>query len=108
MRKILFLVMAIMVSGCITAQIKYDKIGMFGANGHPEWAAICNNEKWGFIDMSGKEVVPPKYDKIGMFGANGHPEWMRICDNEKWGFIDMSGKEVVLSKDDISDAMESL
>jgi hypothetical protein len=25
------------------------------------------NDKWGFIDKTGNEIVPPKYDKAGVF-----------------------------------------
>ena len=33
-------------------------------------AAVCLNGKWGFIDKTGKEVIPLKYDfAYGFFGG---------------------------------------
>ena len=50
--------------------------------------------KWGFIDKTGKEVIPCT--------------WMQD-DNEKWGFIDKTGKEVIPCKwEDAKDFSEGL
>ena len=60
-------------------------------NFHNGFAEVMINGKWGFIDESGKEVVPLIYDYIESF-ENGFAE---VMINDKWGFIDESGKEVV-------------
>lgn len=49
------------------------------------------NERFGFVDQTGKELVPLKYTyafsfQSGLAHANSY---------EKWGFIDKSGKEVI-------------
>ena len=51
--------------------------------------------RWGFIDTSGNEVVPPRYDYLGSF--NEGLAAVRIGDWEdgRWGFVDASGEEVV-------------
>lgn len=54
-------------------------------------AAICDGEKWGFIDMDGKKIIQNKYDEINSF-ADG---LAAIKLNDKWGFSDKSGKEVI-------------
>jgi hypothetical protein len=51
MKKILFSVIVIMIFGCITAQVKYDKTGILGAKGNPEWMLIETDEKLGFLDI---------------------------------------------------------
>jgi hypothetical protein len=62
-----------------------------------------DKDKWGFIDETGKEVVPPKYDVVGDFS-----EGFAIVElNGKYGFVDMKGKEVVpLKYDNVGDFSE--
>jgi len=52
------------------------------------------NGKLGFIDKSGKEVIPPKYDAASDFSEGLAA--VRIGDRNtgKWGFIDKSGNEI--------------
>lgn len=55
--------------------------------------AICQNEKWGFIDTSsseGKIIVPPQYEKVGVFCFG--MAW--VMDNESISFIDKTGNIV--------------
>jgi hypothetical protein len=49
------------------------------------------DNKWGYIDKSGKEIIPLRYDdgRIFMDGLAA------VKLNNKWGFIDKTGKEVV-------------
>ena len=69
--------------------------------------------KWGFIDETGKEVIPIKYDSISLekekFVAGeripsykhdideyfSYGGFARVKLNKKWGFIDKTGKEVI-------------
>jgi predicted Ser/Thr protein kinase len=54
-------------------------------------AAVQLNDKWGFIDKTGKEVIPCKY-----FRAHNFSEGLAAVKlNDKWGFIDKTGKEVI-------------
>ena len=44
--------------------------------------------KWGFVDLTGKEVIPCRYNRVGRFS-----EGLAAVDAEgKWGFIDKGGK----------------
>ena len=49
------------------------------------------NGKWGFVDETGKEVVPFIYKKVGEFseGLAG------VKDRGNWGFIDKTGKMII-------------
>lgn len=60
----------------------------FGAKLKPFSA---KNNKIGFMDASGKQVVSAKYDGINEF-INGYAP---VSMNNLWGFIDENGKEVV-------------
>jgi hypothetical protein len=94
MKKILFVIWAIIVCGCITAQVKYDKIEAFGSRGNMRLALIQKNNKFGFINVNGKEIVSPKYDRIEAFGSRGNMRLALIQKNNKFGFIDINGKEI--------------
>lgn len=52
---------------------------------------VCNNNKWGFINKSGKQIVPFKYDTLSEFTEG----LASVCHNDKLGFIDETGKEVI-------------
>ena len=61
-----------------------------------ELARVCLNDKWGFIDKSGRLVIPCKYDDSGSF-SEGLAE-VGLKDESgyyKYGFIDKSGTEVI-------------
>lgn len=52
---------------------------------------INKNDKWGFANRSGKEVVPPIYDEVFMYKED-------LCCVEKdglFGYIDREGVEVI-------------
>ncbi|MFM8429947.1 MAG: WG repeat-containing protein, partial [Holophagaceae bacterium] len=42
---------------------KYDEVWDFNDG----FAQVWLNGEWGFVDVTGKEVVPPKYDEIESF-----------------------------------------
>ena len=65
-----------------------------------ELARVCLNDKWGFIDKSGRLVIPCKYDDSGSFREG----LARVHLNDKWGFIDKSGSEVIPCKYDGADS----
>ena len=66
---------------------------------------------FGFIDRSGKIVVPAIYKKVGRFGEV-YKGLSRVANvGDKYGFIDSSGKEVVpaiYSKDDIKNYFHNI
>ena len=49
------------------------------------------NKKWGFVDGTGKEIIPFKYDMAVKFSEG----LAAVKLKEKWGFIDTTGKEVI-------------
>ncbi len=52
---------------------------------------VDKNDKWGYIDKNGKEVIPCIYDFAIRF-AEG---LANVLKNDKWGLIDKNGNEVV-------------
>ena len=54
------------------------------------------NDKWGFVDKTGREIIPLKYDGVGSF----YEGLAEVKLNGKWGFIDKTGKEVIPFKYD--------
>ena len=61
-------------------------------------AVRSRNNKWGFIDKNGVEVVAPQYDDIdGNFGGiYGFSQGLvGVAKGEKWGFITKTGKVAV-------------
>ncbi|OBW40499.1 KWG Leptospira [Chryseobacterium sp. MOF25P] len=68
--------------------IKYDGIGRFFGEG---LVPAKVNEKWGFIDKKGKEVLPFKYDFAYKFSSG----LACVEIDKKRGFIDKTGKVVI-------------
>ncbi|WP_304407884.1 WG repeat-containing protein [Bacteroides acidifaciens] len=65
----------------------YDEIDFFRDNR----ALIKINDKYGFVDRHGSEVIPPVYDSALCYSDG----YAAIRYNGKWGVIDMDGKEVI-------------
>jgi hypothetical protein len=53
-----------------------------------------DTKKFGFVDISGKFVIPAKYDRPSEFIRG----YAIVCCNEKWGVIDTRGNEVTPMK----------
>ena len=53
-------------------------------------AAVVLNNKYGFIDKEGKDVIPLKYDLISSSFSEG---LVSVMLKGKWGFIDKNGTE---------------
>lgn len=69
----------------IVVAAKYDKAEDFaGERGH-----VVLNNKHGFIDISGKEIIPLQFDFASNFVTDGLAE---VLLNRKYGMIDKSGK----------------
>ena len=80
---------------------KYDWKGEY----YEGLARVSLNGKLGFIDKTGKEVIPIKYDD-----AESPSEGLaKVKLNDKYGFIDKTGKEVIPIKYDyVADFSEGL
>jgi hypothetical protein len=46
-----------MIFGCITAQVKYNKTGTFGANGNPKWIPVETDNEQVFLDFEDQNVI---------------------------------------------------
>ena len=78
----------------IEEQEHYDDTDSF-SEGH---AKVRLNDKWGYIDKTGKEVTPLKYDTA--YDFSGGLACVKLDD--QYGFIDKTGKEVIpLRYDDV-------
>jgi hypothetical protein len=66
---------------------KYNDVGRF-VDG---LCAVLTESGGGFIDKSGKEVIPCIYDDVSIFSEG----LARVEKDGKWGFIDKTGKTVI-------------
>ena len=66
---------------------KYDSIGKTSNYG----ATVEKNNKWGFVNSQGQEIVPCLYDKIEDFNN----DVARVKRNNKWGLVNSNGTEIV-------------
>jgi len=55
-------------------------------------AGVEKNGKWGFIDKTGKEVIPCTYDYAESFSDG----LAKVTINGKANFIDKTGKVVIM------------
>jgi hypothetical protein len=63
------------------------------------------NDKWGFMNDTGKVVVPCKYERVWFFSE----EIAAVYLDGKWGYIDVNGKEITPYKyDDFDSFSEGL
>ena len=92
-------------TGKIVIPLKYDYIDDYNIASSPfseEGLAVvsigvklgCEYDvsggKWGYIDKTGKEIIPLKYDLAGRFSDG----LAVVMLNLKWGFVNVTGKEV--------------
>lgn len=57
------------------------------------FAAVSINGKWGFVDMTGKEITPIKYER-GTEAPYFMDGFTAVKLNGKWGFVNAAGKEI--------------
>ena len=62
---------------------KYDYIYDY----QEDRAVVMLNDKWGVIDRSGKEIIPPKYDFICSY----QKDRARVRLDDEYGIIDLDG-----------------
>jgi hypothetical protein len=64
-----------------------------------EWvngfSEVRRNNKYGFVDEKGIEVVPCIYDVIWDFGRMGILKYAKVGRNGKSGYVDMKGVEII-------------
>src|SRR4051812_10563193 len=77
----------------VFSQKNYSGIDAYGTY-KKTWALVQLDDKYGFIDHDGNEVVKPIYHRILPFDAY-RPGWALIILDDRLGFIDSTGKEVV-------------
>lgn len=78
--------------------IHIEKIYDWISNFSERRAAVMINNKWGYIDRYGKEVIPLIYDNNygEEFQSNFNEERALVVNSVgKWGFIDKSGNEII-------------
>ena len=90
---ILFLFLLTAISGSAQTPSHYKKIYDYNEY-HKDWALVKSIAgTYGFIDRSGKEIVPAIYDKIYKFNDKKLAMVKNVAG--AYGFIDDNGKEVV-------------
>ena len=60
---------------------------------------VCREGKWGYIDKTGREVIPCKYDRVWAF-SEGLAE---VLKSGKYGYIDKTGRAVIPCQYDYTD-----
>jgi tetratricopeptide (TPR) repeat protein len=56
------------------------------------------NQKWGYVNTTGKIIVEPQYDQAYDF-SEGYAQVSRLINNKyTWGYINTAGKEVIPCK----------
>jgi len=67
--------------------------------------AICENGKWGYMDSTGKTVVPCKFDGVYTYGTIDFTSGMvPVKVDKKWGYADAMGNLLIAAQ--YSDADE--
>ena len=59
-------------------------------------AGVQLNDKWGFINLKGEQIIPALFNATGNFSED-------ICavqSGEKWGYIDKKGKWIIEARFD--------
>lgn len=75
--------------------LKYDAIGFFSEELAVVRIGSPLNGKYGFIDKTGKEVIPLKYDYVTEFSEGLAAVRIGDWEKGKYGYIDKAGREVI-------------
>lgn len=67
---------------------KFDDVKPFTETGY---AAVCKDNKWGFVDTDGKLVIDYQYDDALSF-SNGYAA---VCSKNLWGYIDVDNNLII-------------
>ena len=66
---------------------RYDAVGDFSDG----LAPVQTNGKWGFIDMTGKVIIPLQFDEADSFSE----KLAAVQTDDKWGYINRTGTFVI-------------
>jgi hypothetical protein len=53
---------------------------------------VNNFEKWGWLDLNGKNIVDPRYSDVG-YGLSEN--LIRVKKDDKWGFVSINGSVTI-------------
>ncbi|NDI97869.1 WG repeat-containing protein [Flavobacterium sp. LaA7.5] len=93
MKKLITLCLFIFTLHC-NAQVYIADLQCKTSEAQPEWLQIQKDGLIGYIDESGKEIVPLVYNNIGTFGDYVEG-WALVEKDGLLGFIDLLGEEIV-------------
>lgn len=71
----------------IEAIQKYEQLKKFSEG----YAAVCKDDKWGYINTKGKEIIQCQYSDVNSF----HEGYATVCKDDKWGYVNTHGEELV-------------
>lgn len=74
--------------GKTVGDLTFDDAKAFTPDGY---AAVCRDDKWGFVDEKGKLVIDYKYEDAQSF-QNG---FAAVCADGLWGYIDEDGNLII-------------
>lgn len=69
-------------------ELTFDDAKAFTENGY---AAVCQGDKWGFVNTDGELVTDYQYEEAESF-QNGYAA---VCMDGLWGYIDADGKQII-------------
>ena len=76
--------------GDLTAELIYDTIELDKNIYYRQFFKVKKDNKYGFLDEKGKEIVPPKYVKADFFSSSLARVWI---NDTFWFYIDKTGRE---------------
>lgn len=79
---------AMRIDGSVVFSPKYQKIAHFEGG----MCGVVKDDRWGYVDKSGKLAIPNKYEN-GMAFDN-YSQITAVKWKGKWGLVDRTGKEV--------------
>lgn len=74
--------------GKTVGELTFDSAKTFQDSGY---AAVCKDEKWGFVNKDGELKIDYNYDDAKSF-RNG---FAAVCIDGKWGYIDTEGEMAI-------------
>jgi len=93
MKKVIIFLTIIFTLLIVISCSKYDYVYDFPSEGLRK---VRRQDKWGFINKTGKEIIPLKYDDVDSF----YDGLAKVKLNSKYGYIDKTGKEIIPIKYD--------
>lgn len=84
-------------------KVDYSRVHYVGRTFQDGRFPFCRHKKCGFIDTTGKEIIPPQYDEVSNFSEGlakvtqitGNRGYFGIGGDKHSGFIDKTGKVLI-------------